>query len=221
MEQSRVLDSPLKDLLPVDSKPLIASESPVPPVKMAHVKKVDSFIHRSPRSRERRNEERRNEERRNEERRPRHPRMYRRPNFRPPSKAWTQCVSETPLCTAIDAHFLRKCSSLFTQLSIKEDSSRRFTSVACQHDGPNRCLLEHISTMVMPVTRPEKPESLEYAARQGQVRACNIYQEPNTKRVFVLFCKGNWYQKKTLMNNFKRAIMEAKHVNEFRLDDVL
>ncbi|GFX25806.1 uncharacterized protein TNCV_2639501 [Trichonephila clavipes] len=80
---------------------------------------------------------------------------------------------------------------------------------------------EHISTTVMPVTLPEKPDALEYAARQGHVRACIIYQEPNTKRVFVLFCKDNWYQKKTLLDNFKRAILEAKHVNEFRPDDVL
>ncbi|GFU70139.1 hypothetical protein TNCV_5057331 [Trichonephila clavipes] len=51
---------------------------------------------------------------------------------------------------------------------------------------------KHISMTVMPVTLPEKPEALEYAARQGQVRACIIYQEPNTIRVFVLFCKDNW-----------------------------
>ncbi|GFX05892.1 hypothetical protein TNCV_1785251 [Trichonephila clavipes] len=62
----------------VDSKPPIVSKSPDTPVKKVHVKKVYSFIHRSPRSRERRNEERRNEERR-----PRDPRMYRRPDFRP------------------------------------------------------------------------------------------------------------------------------------------
>ncbi|GFW88546.1 uncharacterized protein TNCV_828151 [Trichonephila clavipes] len=80
---------------------------------------------------------------------------------------------------------------------------------------------EHIYTTFLPVTLPEKPDALEYAARQGQVRACIIYQEPNTKRVFVLFCKDIWYQKKTLVDNFKRAIMEAKHVNEFRPDDVL
>ncbi|GFW67207.1 uncharacterized protein TNCV_4032191 [Trichonephila clavipes] len=80
---------------------------------------------------------------------------------------------------------------------------------------------EHISTTVMPVTLPEKPDALVYAARQGHVRACILYQEPNTKRVFVLFCKNNWHQKKTLLDNFKRAILEAKHVNEFRPDDVL
>ncbi|GFX19213.1 uncharacterized protein TNCV_3013571 [Trichonephila clavipes] len=80
---------------------------------------------------------------------------------------------------------------------------------------------EHISTNVMRVTLPEKPDALEYAARQGHVRACIIYQEPNTKRVFVLFCKDNWYQKKSLVDNFKRAILESKHVNEFRPDDVL
>ncbi|GFU01256.1 hypothetical protein TNCV_5124091 [Trichonephila clavipes] len=55
MEQSTVPKSPLKD--PVDSKPPIVSKSPDPPVKNAHVKKVDSVIHCSPRSRERRNEE--------------------------------------------------------------------------------------------------------------------------------------------------------------------
>ncbi|GFS47511.1 uncharacterized protein TNCV_4219641 [Trichonephila clavipes] len=80
---------------------------------------------------------------------------------------------------------------------------------------------EHISTTVMPVTLPEKTDALVYAARQGHVRACILYQEPNTKRVFVLFCKDNWHQKKTLLDNFKRAILEAKHVNEFRPDDVL
>ncbi|GFS93739.1 integrase catalytic domain-containing protein [Trichonephila clavipes] len=80
---------------------------------------------------------------------------------------------------------------------------------------------EHISTTMMPVTLPEKPDALEYAARQGHVRACILYQEPNTKRVFVLFCKDNWHKKKTLVDNFKRAILESKHVNEFRPDDVL
>ncbi|GFV20280.1 uncharacterized protein TNCV_20031 [Trichonephila clavipes] len=80
---------------------------------------------------------------------------------------------------------------------------------------------EHISTTVIPVTLPEKPDALVYAAQQGHVRACIIYQEPNAKRVFVLFCKDHWYQKKTLLDNFKRAILEAKHLNEFRPDDVL
>ncbi|GFX49252.1 hypothetical protein TNCV_294171 [Trichonephila clavipes] len=38
----------------------------------------------------------------------------------------------------------------------------------------------------MPVTLPEEPDALEYAARQGHVRACIIYQEPNTKRAYKL-----------------------------------
>ncbi|GFX32340.1 hypothetical protein TNCV_4411081 [Trichonephila clavipes] len=88
MEPSRVPESPLKE--PVD--PPIVSKSLDPPTKKAHVKKVNSVIYRSPRSKERRNEERRNEEneeRRNEKRwheetRPRDPRLYKRPNFRPP-----------------------------------------------------------------------------------------------------------------------------------------
>ncbi|GFW27011.1 integrase catalytic domain-containing protein [Trichonephila clavipes] len=80
---------------------------------------------------------------------------------------------------------------------------------------------EHISTTVMPVFLPEKPYALEYAARQGQIRACIIYQDLNTKHVFNLLCKDNWLPKKTLLDNFKRAIMEVKQVKEFRPHDVL
>ncbi|GFX86482.1 hypothetical protein TNCV_3727511 [Trichonephila clavipes] len=83
MEQSTVPESPLKE--PVD--PPMVSKSPDPPTKKAHVKKVHSVIHRSPRSKERwheENEERRNEKRWHEEPRPRDPRLYKRPNFRPP-----------------------------------------------------------------------------------------------------------------------------------------
>ncbi|GFU24934.1 uncharacterized protein TNCV_339871 [Trichonephila clavipes] len=80
---------------------------------------------------------------------------------------------------------------------------------------------EHISTTPVNVTLPEKPDALEYVAQQSQFHAFIIYQEPNMKRVFVLFCKENWPFKKTLLDNFERAIMKAKHVNEFRPDDVL
>ncbi|GFW24885.1 uncharacterized protein TNCV_3846191 [Trichonephila clavipes] len=55
---------------------------------------------------------------------------------------------------------------------------------------------EHISTTVVPVMLPDKPDAYEYAPRQGQVRAGIIYLEPNTKRVFVLFCKDNWHKKR-------------------------
>ncbi|GFW27945.1 uncharacterized protein TNCV_768251 [Trichonephila clavipes] len=75
---------------------------------------------------------------------------------------------------------------------------------------------EHISMTVMPVKLPEKPDALEYVARHGQVHACIIYQEPNTKRFFVLFCKDKWYQKKTLVDNFKRAVMETKQIPVFQ-----
>ncbi|GFS73053.1 uncharacterized protein TNCV_3606451 [Trichonephila clavipes] len=80
---------------------------------------------------------------------------------------------------------------------------------------------EHLSTTVVPVTLPDKPDALEYASRQGQVRAGIIYREPAAKRVFVLFCKDHWHKKKTWLDNFKRAVMEAKHVNEFRPNDVM
>ncbi|GFW64495.1 hypothetical protein TNCV_813301 [Trichonephila clavipes] len=78
------LPSMEQSMPPVVSKLPIVSKSPDPPAKKTHIKKVDSVIHRSPRFRERRNEERRNKEGRNEERRPRDPRLYRRPDFRPP-----------------------------------------------------------------------------------------------------------------------------------------
>ncbi|GFU92147.1 uncharacterized protein TNCV_1789191 [Trichonephila clavipes] len=55
---------------------------------------------------------------------------------------------------------------------------------------------EHLSTTVVPVTLPDKPDALEYAARQGQVRVGIIYQEPTAKRVFVLFCKDHWHKKR-------------------------
>ncbi|GFW61529.1 uncharacterized protein TNCV_347771 [Trichonephila clavipes] len=80
---------------------------------------------------------------------------------------------------------------------------------------------EHISTTVVPVTLPDKPDALEYAAQQGQVSAGIIYHEPTAKRVFVLFFKDHWHQKKTWLDNFKRAVMEAKHANEFRPNDVM
>ncbi|GFW89589.1 hypothetical protein TNCV_1024731 [Trichonephila clavipes] len=83
MEPSTISESPLKE--PVD--PPMVSKSPDPPTKKAHVKKVHSVIHRSPRSKERwheENEERRNEKRWHEEPRPRDPRLYKRPHFRPP-----------------------------------------------------------------------------------------------------------------------------------------
>ncbi|GFV25978.1 uncharacterized protein TNCV_2693441 [Trichonephila clavipes] len=80
---------------------------------------------------------------------------------------------------------------------------------------------EHLSTTVVPVTLPDKADALEYAARQGQIRAGIIYQEPTAKRVFVLFYKDHWHKKKTWLDIFKRAVMEAKHVNEFRPNDVM
>ncbi|GFV23197.1 uncharacterized protein TNCV_2943571 [Trichonephila clavipes] len=78
---------------------------------------------------------------------------------------------------------------------------------------------EHISTTVVPVTLPEKPDALENTARQGQVRAGIIHQEPNAKRVFVL--QRPLVLKKTWKDKFKRAVTEANHANEFRPNEVM
>ncbi|GFV98923.1 integrase catalytic domain-containing protein, partial [Trichonephila clavipes] len=80
---------------------------------------------------------------------------------------------------------------------------------------------EHLSNTVVPVTLTDKPVAMEYAARQGQVRAGISYQEPTAKRVFVLFCKDHLHQKETWLDNFKRDVMEAKHAKEFRPNDVM
>ncbi|GFW97541.1 hypothetical protein TNCV_880381 [Trichonephila clavipes] len=72
-----------------------------------------------------------------------------------------------------------------------------------------------------PVTLPDKPVALEYSGQQGQVRAAIIYIERNAKRVFVVFCKEHWHKKKTWLDNFQRAVKEAKHANEFRPNEVM
>ncbi|GFX25208.1 hypothetical protein TNCV_2753831 [Trichonephila clavipes] len=74
-------------------------------------------------------------------------------------------------------------------------------------------LPEHISTTVMPVTLPEKPDALENAAWQGQVHACIIYQESNRKRAFVLFCKGN------CLDIIPETILSQLMENGFNLGD--
>ncbi|GFW30377.1 uncharacterized protein TNCV_453151 [Trichonephila clavipes] len=103
--------------------------------------------------------------------------------------------------------------------SIKEDSSRRFTLV---HDGPNRCL---------PRAHFNDRGARDAARETRRIGICSsagtslcLHHLPGTQHetcFFVLFCKDNWYQKKTLVDNFKCALLEAKHVNEFRPDDVL
>ncbi|GFW36924.1 hypothetical protein TNCV_4032401 [Trichonephila clavipes] len=81
---------------------------------------------------------------------------------------------------------------------------------------------EHISTTVVPVTLPEKPDALEYAARQGTSPCLHHLSGTQHETSFCLVLKRQLgYQKKTLVDNFKRAIKEAKHANEFRPDDVL
>ncbi|GFU15859.1 hypothetical protein TNCV_2367991 [Trichonephila clavipes] len=59
-------------------------------------------------------------------------------------------------------------------------------------------LMPSLSTFlpVVPMTLPDKPDALEYAARQGQVQAGILYQEPNAKRVFALFCKDYLHKKR-------------------------
>ncbi|GFU65840.1 uncharacterized protein TNCV_567491 [Trichonephila clavipes] len=49
----------------------------------------------------------------------------------------------------------------------------------------------------------------------------SFIRNPTRNGCLFCFAKTNGTKKKTLLDNFKRAILEAKHVNEFRPDDVL
>ncbi|GFW42076.1 uncharacterized protein TNCV_1905341 [Trichonephila clavipes] len=59
---------------------------------------------------------------------------------------------------------------------------------------------EHLSTTVVPVTLPDKPDALEYAARQGQVRAGILYQEPTAKRT----------QRRDVGKNIQRPVEKSR-----------
>ncbi|GFV75635.1 hypothetical protein TNCV_2240841 [Trichonephila clavipes] len=96
--------------------------------------------------------------------------------------------------------------------------SRRFTSV---HDGPNRC--------------PPRAHFNDRGARDvaQETRRIGICRSAGTnpclhlllgtqhETIFCLVLQRQLVPKKTLVDNFKRVIMEAKHVNEFRHDDVV
>ncbi|GFX36787.1 uncharacterized protein TNCV_5036231 [Trichonephila clavipes] len=73
---------------------------------------------------------------------------------------------------------------------------------------------EHLSTTVVPVTLPDKPEALDYAARQGQVRAGIIYQEPTAKRLIQKgFHVGDfWKMKKFNQTSYKLPPPTPIHV---------
>ncbi|GFT91621.1 hypothetical protein TNCV_686541 [Trichonephila clavipes] len=102
--------------------------------------------------------------------------------------------------------------------SIKEDSSRRFTSV---HDGPNRCLSRaHFND---PGARDSARETRCFGicSSAGTSPCLHHLRGTQHETSFCLLLQRQLVPKKTLVDNFKRAIMEAKHVNEFRPDDVL
>ncbi|GFS95422.1 hypothetical protein TNCV_409851 [Trichonephila clavipes] len=79
---------------------------------------------------------------------------------------------------------------------------------------------EHLSTTVVPVTLPDKPDALEYVARQGQVRAGITTKSPPPNGCLFCFVKTIGI-KKTWLDNFTRAGMEAKHANKFRPNDAM
>ncbi|GFS79399.1 hypothetical protein TNCV_3006141 [Trichonephila clavipes] len=102
--------------------------------------------------------------------------------------------------------------------SIKEDSSRRFTSV---HDGPNRCLPRAHFNDCGARDAPRDTRRIGMC-RLAETNPClhhlsGIHHETS----FCLVLQRQLVPKKTLVDNFKHAIIEAKRVKEFRPDDVL
>ncbi|GFV89802.1 uncharacterized protein TNCV_827941 [Trichonephila clavipes] len=77
---------------------------------------------------------------------------------------------------------------------------------------PIDALPEHLSTTVVPVTLPDKPDALEYGARQGQVRAGIIYQEPTAKRT----------QRRDVGKNTQRPVEKSRQTaQKYRQEDGL
>ncbi|GFV08702.1 hypothetical protein TNCV_4055861 [Trichonephila clavipes] len=102
--------------------------------------------------------------------------------------------------------------------SIKEDSSRRFTSV---HNGPNRSLPQaHFNDHG---ARDAARETRRLGICRSALTSPYLLYLSGTQHEtsFCLVLQRQLVPKKTLVDNFKGAIMVAKHVNEFRPDDVL
>ncbi|GFT88134.1 uncharacterized protein NPIL_124791, partial [Nephila pilipes] len=76
------------------------------------------------------------------------------------------------------------------------------------------------SSTVRPVCVPDNTDALDHVVRQGLVKAFITYQEPKNNRIFVSFSSPTWFQKKTLMDNFKRTIHEAQIENRFDPDAI-
>ncbi|GFU77863.1 uncharacterized protein TNCV_1138711 [Trichonephila clavipes] len=65
---------------------------------------------------------------------------------------------------------------------------------------------EHLSTTVVPVTLPDKPDALEYAARQGQVRA-GIISTKSPPPNECLFC---FTQRRDVGKNIQRPVEKSR-----------
>ncbi|GFT65615.1 endoplasmic reticulum resident protein 29 [Nephila pilipes] len=76
------------------------------------------------------------------------------------------------------------------------------------------------SSTVRPVCVPDNTNALDHVVRQGLVKVFITYQEPKNNRIFVSFSSPTWFQKKTLMDNFKRTIHEAQIENRFDPDAI-
>ncbi|GFW87450.1 hypothetical protein TNCV_1300951 [Trichonephila clavipes] len=99
----------------------------------------------------------------------------------PVSKAsfQTQSVSKTPYAQQLMPTSQENAQVFFHS---QEDSSRRFTSVDASHQSSRMDQIdafpEHISTTVVPVTLPEKPDALVYAARKRKRFDQKAYKLP-------------------------------------------
>ncbi|GFV75382.1 hypothetical protein TNCV_1482281 [Trichonephila clavipes] len=212
-------------------------------------------ISSSRRSKERRNEE--NEERRiekrwHEETRPRDPRLYKRPNFRPPYQRHhfkPRVFQRPPYAQQLmptsqeNAQVFFHCQGLAV-LCIRNSGftlNNGVVSYAMDRQCPHELFkfLHYLNVGTISATDQHSKQTfkdiqaswsssspfkrtpvmlLNSNGRElGQCPFCN----QTTCHRWIAVPGIQLVPKKTLLDNFKRAILEAKHVNEFRPDDVL
>ncbi|GFV06325.1 hypothetical protein TNCV_1528491 [Trichonephila clavipes] len=96
--------------------------------------------------------------------------------------------------------------------------SRCFTSV---HDGPNRCLFRAHFHHRGARDAARGARRIGICRSAGTIPCLHHLSRAQHETSFCLVLQRQLVPKKTLVDNFKRDIMEAKHVNELKTVDVL
>ncbi|GFS99080.1 hypothetical protein TNCV_822141 [Trichonephila clavipes] len=85
---------------------------------------------------------------------------------------------------------------------------------------PFDTFLEHISTSVVPETLPRNPMRWNMQLDRAKSELASSTKSSTQNVCSSCFVKTIGI-KKTPLDNFKRVVMQAKHVDEFRLNEVM